>query len=132
ESRAIELAVPTAGGTAATRFVAEGVSARFEYDRHARPLRLAGGGDGGAVTTIGYGEDARGGAGAGLVECIERGEGDAIAGWQELDYDSAWNVTSRRTSQGSREQVVYDRWDRPVREVSGLVDDERIAPVGGP
>ncbi len=126
ESRPIELAVPRPEASATTRFAAEAVSAHFQYDRYGRVTQGAGGGAGAPVVRLGYGADARGRTGAGLLTRVERG----AAFSQTLSYDEAGNVERAETSQGTASRADHDTWDRPVREVTGLSLDGRFAPVG--
>lgn len=127
--RSIDLAVAQAGQSDVTRFGAENVSARYEFDRYGRVDETAGSGDGAPQVRMEYGEDAKGRPGAGLIERIERGAG---AFWQEFDYDDAYNVERVETSQGTATITDHDTWDRVVRNVSGLATDGRFASVGTP
>ncbi len=127
ESRPIETPVAEASGQDAARFVAEGVSASFQYDPYGRPDQITGGGDAGPTVGFQYGADAAGQPGAGLVRRVTRGD---AAFFQELEYDAAYNVEQVRSSYGGRTAVTHDAWDRPVREQSGLSTGGALAPLG--
>jgi len=126
EGRTINLAVPQAGKSDATRFATEQVSTHFDFDRYGRVKQASGGDSRSTVVRLGYGNDAEGRTEAGLVSRIERGS----AFWQDLSYDKAFNVDKVKTSQGTESHVDHDEWDRAVREVSGLSQDGRFMPVG--
>ena len=129
ERRTVQLAVPVAGGTDTSRFVAEQVAAHFDYDKFGRAKKSQSGAAG-PQTSVSFGADASGREGAGLARRIDRGGEHAGAFWQELDYDDAFNVKSVKTSQGSEASVQHDEWDRVVHTESGAVTDGRLAPVG--
>ncbi|HKH43760.1 MAG TPA: Ig-like domain-containing protein [Thermoanaerobaculia bacterium] len=129
EGRPIDLPVPQALQSAATRFAAENVSARFSFDRFGRVKQTFGGGSGAAEMRLEYGDDAHGERGAGLARRIERGSGES-AFWSQIDYDKFYNPERVGTSQGTTTLTKYDSKDRPVRIVSGLTSDGRFAQVG--
>ncbi len=132
ESRPIDVAVPQPAAEDTTKFSAEQVSNKFQYDRYGRVQESAGGGAGGPVVRLGYGADRRGREGGGLVKRVEQGAGSSLATWKQLFRDRADNVERVETSQGSEARVEHDEWDRVVRTVSGEADDGRVAAVGVP
>ncbi len=130
ESREIDLAVPKPVAEDSTSFSAEAVSSHFEYDRYGRATKSTGGGAGGPVVRVGYGNDERGREGAGLVKKVE--SGSTATTWKEFFRDAADNVERVETSQGAEAKIDYDEWDRVVRTVSGAGVDGRLAAVGVP
>src|SRR6185369_2274457 len=127
EGRSVDLAVSRAGESDTAGFSAEKVSVGVEYDSYGRAKQATGGGAGGAISHLAYGADSSGRLGAGLISRIEQGSGKF---WQQLSYDKAYNVNQVETSQGAQSHTDFDAWDRPVRSISGLSEDGRLATVG--
>jgi RHS repeat-associated protein len=132
ESRPIDVAVPQPSAEDITKFSAEKVSNRFQYDRYGRVEQSTGGGAGGPVVRLGYGADHGGHDGGGLVKRVEQGAKSSPATWKEFFRDRADNVERVETSQGSEARAEHDEWDRVVRTVSGEAEDARLAAVGVP
>lgn len=101
----------------------DGVGFHFEFDAHARPTSRVGTGDAPPSWEARYGEDEKGRQGAGLLEQVKQG---GIT--SDLEYDDRGNLERRESSWGAVDRFVYDEWDRPIHEETGIPAGALAAP----
>jgi RHS repeat-associated protein len=133
--RGIDLPVAEANGTAVLQHREESVGGDYSFDPFGRPTRYAGNRGGtdpskpnpSPVVTLAYGLDAQGKPGAGLVERVE--QGGSAGNWQGFEYDDAFNVKVRTSSEGVRSTYSYDQWGRVVSATEGSSSNQDVKPA---